>query len=145
MRLIVVLAGLLLASCSGNVRPLVNVESAGLNAPRDVTLEQVERAIQLAAAHKNWSVRRIKPGHLEGSVQVRSHVATVDILHDTEQFSIRYKDSRYLKYDSGKNTIHRNYNNWVMLLKQAIIRCTSRIGTATSPKPVAPRRRWVCD
>lgn len=137
----------LLTGCRGS-HPLINVEKAGTGAPRGATLEQVERAIQLGAAHKKWTVRRIRPGLLEGQVQVRSHVAVVEIPFDTEQFSIIYKDSTNLKYDPDGPSIHSNYNAWVGNLKAAILRCASRIRVAESDEQLhlKPRLiRWACD
>ena len=35
-------------------------------------------------------------------------------------YSIDYKNSLNLKYDSTKNTIHKNYNGWIQNLDNAI-------------------------
>jgi len=106
-------------------RPLINVEKSPLGAPGTVTMAQVEKAIYRAAADRGWGVRRLAPGQLEAKIDRRSHVAEVRITYDTKTFSIFYKDSRNLEYD-GTN-IHRNYNRWIVNLKQSILRETSRL------------------
>jgi len=108
-----------------NTRPLMNVENAGLSAPANVTMEQVEAAIRAGAAERGWELQRLAPGRLEATVYIRSHMAQVEILHDTSTFSIHYKNSSNLKYD-GAN-IHRNYNNWISNLQRSIVKHTSMI------------------
>lgn len=58
------------------------------------------------------------PGHIVGTLRLRSHQAVVDILYYTEIYSITYLDSLNLKYD-GKS-IHKNYNSWIQNLSNGI-------------------------
>lgn len=118
-----VLAVFLVTACA--TKQLINVENAGLTAPGKVTMQQVEKAIYRGAADRGWTVRRLEPGNLEATIHVRYHMAMVQITHDTETFSITYKDSRNLGYDGTQ--IHRNYNRWILNLRKAILRQTSRL------------------
>ncbi len=86
-----------------------------------LTLEDYKNAIIRAGAERGWSFEDVGPGHLVGTVAVRGkHFATVDVLYNTQDFTINYKDSRNLDYDPGKNQIHKNYNSWVTNLQKDI-------------------------
>lgn len=119
----IVTAAFLLTACA--TAPLINVETSSLNIPGNVTMEQVEKAIYRGASLRNWSVRKLSPGQLEAKIQVRSHTAVVRILHDTKSFSITYKDSNNLDYDGS--SIRRNYNRWILKLRNTIMRETSKL------------------
>jgi len=106
---------LLLMSCASN--PTVqNIQASPV--PAEKTLSEVYDAIVEGGLVRNWKIRQIEPGHAEGSLLVRSHVAKVDIYYDTDNYSIEYKDSENLEYEDG--TIHGNYNKWVQNLDRAI-------------------------
>lgn len=82
--------------------------------------KEVQTAILNACRARGWTPR------LEGSTVVASilvrgkHYAEVAITYDAKKYSINYRDSRDLKYNAEKNTIHRNYNNWVARLSGTI-------------------------
>lgn len=84
------------------------------------SLEEVQKAIITAGAGLNWSMAVVKPGHIVGTLNIRSHQAVVDIMHNTKTYSITYKDSTNLKYDAEKKTIHENYRSWIQHLDNAI-------------------------
>ncbi len=87
------------------------------------SLAEAERTIKLAGAGLGWQIKQDKPGHLIGTLPIRTHVAIIDITHDTKQFSIMYKNSTNLDYDG--TSIHSNYNGWVQNLQKAIVARTS--------------------
>ena len=111
-----------LAGCRGTV-PIQNINdasygTAGYSTTTPLTLDQYEQAIIRAGSTRGWVFERVGPGHLVATNVVRGkHTAVVDITFNTESFSITYKDSNNLKYDSAKQEIHPNYNSWVDLLK----------------------------
>ncbi len=118
-------AALALAGCR-QLAPVENINNEAFgnltygNA-RPLTLSDYEKAIIRAGTNRNWTFERVTPGHLEGRVIVRGkHEAVVDILFDTEVYSIEYKDSKNLNYDSAENKIHPNYNSWITLLDNDI-------------------------
>lgn len=119
-----VAAVLALAGCRSaplhNPTGVAFAEPAVAGTPR-LTLEDYENAIIRAGANRGWSFEEEAPGHLIGNVAVRGkHFATVDVLFDTEQFSIEHRDSRNLNYNPATGQIHPNYNSWVGNLQQDI-------------------------
>jgi hypothetical protein len=116
------------------VLALAGCRSAPLHNPTDIafpepaassmptlTLEDYKNAIIRAGAKRGWFFEEEAPGHLIGNVTVRGkHFATVDVLFDTEEFSIKYRDSRNLDYDPSTGRIHTNYNSWVTNLQKDI-------------------------
>jgi hypothetical protein len=114
--------GLLLVAtgCRTQV-PVYNVDSARIEAssikPKP-TLDEVGLTIQRAGTSLGWLMESVKPGHILGTLQVRTHVASVDIRYNTTAYSIHYKASNNLGYDG--ETIHPNYNGWIKRLSSAI-------------------------
>ena len=82
------------------------------------TFDEVQKAIMAACKNKGWSPRIVEKGLIDASIYVRSHKADVTISFTENAYSILYKDSANLGYSNGN--IHRNYNNWVIKLSQAI-------------------------
>jgi hypothetical protein len=105
----------LVAACSAPVR---NVVSEPVVASRDVTLEDVKKAIISAGTGLGWKMTPQEDGRITGQLDLRKHTAIVDITYTTEAFSITYVDSTNLKYDG--RLIHRNYNNWITNLENRI-------------------------
>jgi hypothetical protein len=97
-----------------NQAPVMNTQGKAL------TMDEVESAIKVAGAGLGWQMERVSPGHIVGTLNLRSHQAVVDIPYDTANYSIVYKDSTNLKHEGIK--IHSNYNNWVNNLNRAIQR-----------------------
>jgi hypothetical protein len=106
-----------LAAC---VQPIYNVKSAPVEAPggKAPTMAEVEKAIVRAGSGLGWRMQPVTPGHVVGTLNLRTHTAVVDITYDTRTYNITYKDSQELGYD-GTN-IHKNYNGWVQNLDKGI-------------------------
>jgi hypothetical protein len=100
--------------------PIYNVTDASYVPPASASAKDIERAIISAGASLGWDIEKAGPGKMKGTLHLRSHVAVVDITYDKKSFSIQYVSSKNL-LQSG-DQIHRNYNNWIMNLKQAIHR-----------------------
>jgi hypothetical protein len=96
---------------------------------------QVTKAIVLAGMGLKWEMDVAAPGHIIGTLNLRSHQAVVDITYTTKIYSITYKSSQNLvpNYWSGTTKqvkpqdkelsnplIHRNYNGWIENLNNAI-------------------------
>jgi len=107
---------LMLAGC--RTAPIYNVASAPVIAPKQVSMQDVERAITRAGAGLGWIMNPKGPGQIEGTLLLRTHKAVVDITYDTKTYDIKYKDSANLDYDGSG--IHSNYNGWVLNLEKAI-------------------------
>jgi hypothetical protein len=90
-----------------------------------------KNAIIRAGTQRGWTFQDAGPGHLIGNLAVRGkHFATVDVLYDTESFTINYRDSRNLEYDPATRQIHPNYNSWVQNLQQEIQAEVTRMETS---------------
>jgi hypothetical protein len=118
------IAVLALAGC--RTAPLYDASGVAFTTPptsvkRVLTMDDYKDAIIRGGAKRSWTFEDGGPGHLIGTVNVRGkHSATVDIVFDTESFSITHKASRNLNYDASTRTIHPNYNSWVHLLESEI-------------------------
>jgi hypothetical protein len=109
---------LLAAGCRGGM-PVYNVSDAPVAASKaNPGLDEVGKAIQRAGAALTWQMRQTKPGHILGTLVVRTHTAVVDVNYSVKSYSIVYKDSTDLKYD-GQN-IHPQYNTWIQNLDRGI-------------------------
>ena len=111
-------AAIVLAGCSTTL-PVRNVADAPVqsNLAR-VTQDDVQRAILRAGAQYGWQMTPKQPGLIEGTLNLRRHMAKVNIRFDEKTYSITYADSVELQYD-GAN-IHKNYNGWIQNLDNAI-------------------------
>jgi hypothetical protein len=107
---------ILLVGCT--TQPVYDVNQAPITASRQPTMADVERAIRVAGASLGWQMTPKGPGQMEGTLNLRTHRAVVDVRYDTQTYSIKYKDSSNLNYD-GSN-IHKNYNGWIQNLDKAI-------------------------
>lgn len=120
---IIVASALLLTACTSH--PLMNVEDRmvpqRLNGSAQ-TGQSVKSGILAGCVDKGWTCREISPGNIEASIKVRKHRARAHIAYDADSYSITYKDSELLDYNSRRNTIHRNYNRWINNLDAAINR-----------------------
>ena len=111
----------LVTGCRGGGQ-IYNVKDAPVSTAtgKEVTLDQVTKAIVEAGTGLKWSMAVVKPGQIVGTLFVRSHSAVVDITYTTKAYSITYKDSTNLKYNADKQTIHENYRGWIQNLDNAI-------------------------
>lgn len=121
--LILVLVGL--ANC--RMAQIQNIENAPVayQPGVEITLGQIEKAIMRGGVSRGWVMSPAGPGHLIGTLHLRSHVAVVDITFDTKTYNIKYKDSTNLHYSKdsdGTEHIHSNFVSWVQNLKKSINR-----------------------
>ncbi len=101
--------------------PIRNIENAPINvSSSNYDLSEVTKAIQRAGTGLGWQMKEQTPGHIVASLNLRTHVAIVDITYTLDDYSINYKDSTNLNYNAGNNTIHKNYNGWIQNLNNAI-------------------------
>jgi hypothetical protein len=115
--IVLVLATLLVAGCRS--APVYNVSDAHYTTTEQgVTQEQIAGAILTAGRSLGWIMKEQGPGHILGTLHLRSHTAVVDINYDRTKYSITYNNSVDLNYD-GTN-IHSNYNGWIQNLSNAI-------------------------
>ena len=110
-----------LLGCSGGAQ-IYQVKDASVQTAtgKEVSMEQVQRAIIESGAKLGWIMTLTKPGELQGALNLRSHTAIVTIPFSTKSYSILYKESTNLKYNADKQTIHGNYNGWIQRLDNEI-------------------------
>jgi hypothetical protein len=86
--------------------------------PAGLKVEQVSKAIRAALAGRAWAVTSEEPGHIVSTLNVREHMAKIDIVYDVQTIKISYLGSGELMYaeKKGQRMIHRNYLNWIQNL-----------------------------
>ncbi|MCB1776455.1 MAG: hypothetical protein KDI50_03360 [Candidatus Competibacteraceae bacterium] len=108
---------LTLLGCVSN--PVYNVTDAPVTtSTRGYQARDVRNAILQAGASLGWQMKDVRPGLIIGTLNLRDHMAQVEISYNRRTYSIVYRDSHNLNYD-GVN-IHKNYNGWVQRLSTAI-------------------------
>jgi len=105
------------AACTS--RPIMNVnDQPVVTAGKAATAQDVERAIVRAGSSLGWVMTPVRPGLVSGRLDLRTHIAVVDVPYDTKSYSIKYKDSTNLNAEGGN--IHKNYNGWIENLDRNI-------------------------
>jgi hypothetical protein len=86
--------------------------------PAGLKVEQVSKAIRAALAGRAWAVTSEEPGHIVSTLNLREHMAKIDIVYDVQTIKISYLGSGELMYaeKKGQRMIHRNYLNWIQNL-----------------------------
>jgi hypothetical protein len=107
-----------LAACM-RTAPIYSVSDTPVVANKpDPTMDDVRKAIIRAGASLGWQMAESKPGLIVGTLNLREHQAVVDVSYTPKTYSINYNNSANLDYDG--QTIHKNYNGWIMNLDRAI-------------------------
>ena len=114
-RQVVVLLSLLCVVGVASARKAELVDPGPVAVPAGLSQEQVAKDVKRALIGRGWVVALEQPGHIESTLNLRTHVARIDIRYDTQQVKIAYVDSRDLDYKqkNGKRWIHPNYLSWV--------------------------------
>lgn len=107
-----------MAGCS--VVPIMNVKNAPITSASGKPLSNVEvrSAILRAGATLGWQMRDEGPNMLVGTLQLRDHLAVIEIPYSSNDYSLKYRSSNNLKESSGN--IHKNYNGWIQNLTRGI-------------------------
>lgn len=101
---------LALAGCRGGVE-IRDVESAPIAG--NPSMEEVKEAIIRAGAKRGWRMTPQGDGNILGTLELRSHVARVNIRYDRQNYHITFLDAVNLDHDPSRGTIHKNYNSWI--------------------------------
>ncbi|HEY3645202.1 MAG TPA: hypothetical protein VGM16_07675 [Gammaproteobacteria bacterium] len=99
---------------------------------RPLTLEDMQKAIPLAAQEEDWEkVALVAPGHyvVTRTVVAGQEYATVDVFYTAEDYSIHYKDSLGLRYDGLHGVIGPRYQTMVGDLAERIFKVTFQISS----------------
>lgn len=119
-------ATVLVAGCA-RTGAIYNVTDSPVATPggKTLTAANVRAAIVTAGTANGWRIVDAGPGKLEGTLNLRTHLAVVEIPYSARSYSIVYKRSENLYEANGQ--IHSNYNGWVQNLDRAIRTELSRI------------------
>ncbi|MDP2432559.1 MAG: hypothetical protein Q8O33_11050 [Pseudomonadota bacterium] len=102
--------------------PVVNLENESIMAAsgKVLSLDDIARALRLAAPKRGWRIEETGPGKAIGTLEVRGkHTIKVDIGYTERAISFTYKDSVNMKYGKdgdGNPVIHPFYIKWVQNL-----------------------------
>ena len=110
---------ILLSGCRSNPVHNISDQSIMTNEAK-YTEADVKKSIVRAGAALGWSMNAKQPGHIIATLNIRAHMAQVDIKYNTKTYSITYKDSSNLNYNSETTEIHSNYNGWIQNLDLGI-------------------------
>jgi hypothetical protein len=84
-------------------------------------IEDVRAAIIQGCQAQRWSVEITGDGVLLARFNNKNkHFANVEITYSEHTYSIVYHSSENLDYNPKRDTIHRNYNNWILRLSASI-------------------------
>lgn len=119
-RHIIVLLSLLLVAGAASAGKAELVNPGLVAVPAGLSEQQVVKDVKRALLGRGWVVALEQPGHIESTLNLRDHVARIDIKYDTHQIAIAYLDSDNLDYHekNGKTWIHSNYLSWIDYLVQ---------------------------
>jgi hypothetical protein len=120
MKLRIALVAITLALAAGcTSRPVYNVSNAPVvTSGKPATAQDVQTSIVRAGNGLGWKMNPVQPGLIVGTLELRTHVAVVDITYDAKTYSIKYKDS--VNLDASGGNIHKNYNGWIENLDRGI-------------------------
>lgn len=96
--------------------PLVDPEPIAV--PAGLTEAKIGKAIKAALVGRTWVVTEDQPGKILATLNLRTHMAKIEIPYDTSKVAVRYLDSSELMYaeKKGVKVIHRNYLSWIQNL-----------------------------
>ena len=116
-------AGLLLAVAAlvgCNTMPIQNVSNAPVMSAtgKNLSNQEVRDAIVRAGGALGWKMKDERANMLVGTLQLRDHVAVIEIPYTTSAYTIRYRTS--VNLDEKDGMIHKNYNGWILNLTRGI-------------------------
>lgn len=96
-----------------------NMPAVGFeNQPLD--MKQLERAIYVGAYNEGWTAVTVMPGHIVATHVETPRSVSVDILYDAHTYSIHYKSTQDMDYDTATGKIDPRYNRWTADLRDSI-------------------------
>src|SRR5262245_20344282 len=87
LRAVLLSLGVTAFAAGCRIAPVMDVVEAPVEANKAVTAADVEKAIVRAGSGLGWRIRSVKPGLMEGTLNLREHTAVVDIPYTTKTYS----------------------------------------------------------
>jgi hypothetical protein len=102
----------------------VLVDPDPVQVPAGVKLQDVSKAIKVGIGRRGWVVTKDENSQIEATLNVRSHMAKVNIPYSTKEVAIHYAGSDNLDYQekNGVKYIHGNYVKWAKNMQSDIQR-----------------------
>ena len=102
----------------------VLVDPEPVSVPAGMALTDVAKAIKVGIVRRGWVVTKDGNGQIEAVLNVRSHMAKVNIPYSTKEVAIHYAGSDNLDYQEkdGVKYIHGNYVKWAKNMQSDIQR-----------------------
>ena len=102
----------------------VLVDPEPVSVPAGIAAADVAKAIKVGIIRRGWVVTKEEDGLIEATLNVRTHMAKVNIPYSTQQVAIHYVASDNLDYQEKKGVkyIHGNYIKWVRNMQSDIQR-----------------------
>lgn len=127
MKAMRIVAGLLLAvlTTAPVVAKELLVDPAPIAVPAALDDAKIAQAIKASLIARTWTVMAVKPGHIDATLYIRKHTATIAIDWTVGgSVAIKYVSSENLDFKEkrGKRYIHENYLSWIDYLVQDITR-----------------------
>jgi len=96
-------------------RTVLLTDPAPIPVPGGVALKDVGKAIKTALAGRTWVITEDNPGKIVSTLNLRTHMAKIQVAYDEKAIEIKYLDSSDLDYEEKKDGryIHRNYLTWI--------------------------------
>jgi hypothetical protein len=102
----------------------VLVDPEPVSVPTGIAAADVAKAIKVGIVRRGWVVTRDESGLIEATLNIRTHMAKVNIPYSTKEVAIHYVASDNLDYQekNGVKYIHGNYIKWVRNIQSDIQR-----------------------
>jgi urease beta subunit len=108
-----------LAGFSVNAAPIYNVTDHPVSvSTHHLSQSKIANVIIGVGLKRGWKMQKTSSSTIRARLDLRSHVAVVDIQFNKKVYNITYNSSKNLKYREGN--IHRNYNKWIKNLENDI-------------------------
>lgn len=125
-------------------KPIMNLRDVPVSVRADgssYTDQEVQAVIIKGCLARGWQPVLDGQGQIHAMINVRSkHFAEIEIPFTAASYSIIYVSSDNLDYNEKRQTIHRNYNNWVVKLSATINKEFRRTSQNMTPTPAEPHR-----
>jgi uncharacterized protein YceK len=109
---------LLALSGCGTSAKILNIPKQEVH--QTLSKQDMSKVIMRAGHSRGWEMNRISDSIIESTYKRRGFSVTCTISYTALSYQIEYKESEGLKYNEQSKTIHRNYNSWILNLKNQI-------------------------
>lgn len=91
------------------------VDPAPIAIPDGMTEAQVKKSVRAALLGRGWLIDADTPGKIVSTLNVRKHMAKVEVNYDAKQIGIKHLASENLleEEEKGQRVIHRRYLEWI--------------------------------